>query len=308
MPGGALATPMADYVVSRADPSLMQAALSILPELMGSEALPSTIWIASPRGESSLVLGAAAFVPVLRDFIHPGFRCMLRVVPAYRRQRVGHRLLGALAAEATDWNVPYLHAWRPVTESSSEAQILQALGFRSLSSMCHFIGRVDRALPASTRLEASLRARCKVPGGMTVVPLQEVPRNQVVSLYQRQLGGSPASVDEHITRVLRDEQARAISVGAWDGQRLHGFMLVTLRDGLPQADLWVSEPDQRNGWVAALTLNESLRRIAAAGFGQYRFHCNEHVRATMNFARRSGAECVSVAHCMGLDMKQAAAT
>jgi GNAT superfamily N-acetyltransferase len=289
--------------IFRAGPAQTQAALTLLPELLGCESLPPSLWLAR---SSSGLLGAGAFIPVLKDASHPGFRCMLRVLPGHRRQQVGRALLTSVLAEAGRWGVPYLHAWQPVRPQSDEAQALSALGFRRLSQMNHFVGSVDRALPASRRLEAGLRARARVPARMSVLALHEVPRDQVVSLYQRQLGGSLASVGQHIEHSLECEQARAVSVAAWDGQRVHGFMLLRMHDGLPQADFWVSEPDQRNGWVAALTLHESLSRIEAIGFKHYRFHCNENVRATMNFAHRTAAECVAVTHCMGIDLRSGA--
>jgi GNAT superfamily N-acetyltransferase len=291
-----------------AGPELTHAALSLLPELLGSEALPSRIWVASAGDRPSCLQGAATFIPVLRNTTHPGFRCLVRVLPEYRRQGIGRALIGALHAEAQRWNLPYLHAWQPVDAHGAEAAVLRTLGFRTLSLMHHFVGSTERSLQASARLEASLRARRREQGGVEVVPLHTVPRDQVVSLYQRQLGGSSEAIGQHIGHLLQDEGARAISVAAWDGQRVQGFLLLSLSSGVPQADFWVSEPDQRNGWVAALMLHESLRRLAEAGFTQHRFHCNEHVRATMNFARRSGADCVAVQHCVGIDINASAAS
>jgi GNAT superfamily N-acetyltransferase len=290
-----------------AGPELTHAALSLLPELLGSEALPSRIWVASAGHRPSCLQGAATFIPVLRNTTHPGFRCLVRVLPEHRRQGIGRGLIGALHAEARRWNLPFLHAWQPVDVHSTESAVLGALGFRSLSLMYHFVGSTERSLQASARLEASLRARRREQGDVVVVPLHTVPRDQVVSLYQRQLGGSTEVIGQHIGHLLQDEGARAISVAAWDGERVQGFLLVSLNHGVPQADFWVSEPDQRHGWVAALMLHESLRRLAENGFTQHRFHCNEHVRATMNFARRSQAECVAVQHCMGIDVNASAA-
>jgi GNAT superfamily N-acetyltransferase len=291
-----------DCTVGPAGPQLTLAALSLLPELIGAEALAPRLLVAYAPDQRSRPLGAAAFVPRLRDLTHPGFRCALRVLPAFRRQGIGHALLQALAEEARRWNVPRLHAWRPVDEASEEAAALQALGFARLSTMHHFIGTVDRALPAAERLESSLRARMRAPETVRIVPLHEVPREQVVSLYQRQLGGSTTSVGEHLSRVLHDEPARAISVAAWDGERVLGFMLLAMRDGCPEADFWVSDLGRRNGWIAALTLHASLQRIGALGLREYRFHCNEHVQATMNFARRTEALCVARTHCLGIDV------
>jgi hypothetical protein len=245
---------------------------------------------------------------VLRNTTHPGFRCLVRVLPEHRRQGIGRALIAAVQAEARRWNLPYLHAWHPVDAHGAEAAALQALGFRTLSLMHHFVGSTERSLLASARLEASLRARRAEQGGVVVAPLHTVPRDQVVSLYQRQLGGSGEAIGQHIAQVLGDEAARALSVAAWDGQRVHGFLLLALKSGMPHADFWVTEPDQRHGWVAALMLHESLRRLAAAGFTQHRFHCNEHVRATMNFARRSQAECVALQHCMGIEVDRSAAS
>lgn len=291
-----------------AGPELTLAALSLLPELLGSEALPSRIWVASAGDRPSWLQGAATFIPVLRNTAHPGFRCLVRVLPEHRRQGIGRALIGAVQAEARRWNLPYLHAWQPVDAQGAEAGVLRALGFRTLSLMHHFVGSTERSLLASARLEASLRGRRTGQGGVVVVPLTTVPRDQVVSLYQRQLGGSGEVIGQHIAHVLEDEAARALSVAAWDGQRVHGFLLLALKRGVPHADFWVTEPDQRNGWVAALMLHESLRRLAEAGFALHRFHCNEHVRATMNFARRSQAECVAVQHCMGIELDRSAAS
>lgn len=293
-----------EWLVGPADASLKHAALSLLPELVGAELLPSRLWIASARGRPAEVFGAAAFVPVLRDQQHPGFRCFVRVLPRYRRRGIGRSLLLQMLDEARRWDVPRLNAWWPVDENGPEAQVLRAMGFTRSSTMHYFTGEVAKALPASARFVAALRARGRVPAGVATVPLHEVPRHQVVALYQRLLGGSWASTEARITRVLEDSQARALSVAAWDSRRLFGFMLMTLRDACPEADFWVSDPDQRNGWVAALTLQGALEQLAALGYGGYRFHCNEHVHATMNFARRSGAQCIAQTHCLAIGVEE----
>lgn len=292
-----------EYSVSEVTPARTTALLTMLPELMTAECLPPRSWIAHLNGRQSALIGAAAFVPSLHDDLAPGFRCLARVLPDHRRRGVGRQLLARLIAEAECWGVSDLQSWQAYGPGE-QASFLRALCFAPSLAVYHFRGTVAQSLSMIQAREANMRAHGRIPGSMAVVQLADVPLEAVIEMYYRQVRGSESALRRHITESLQRDDCRALSVAAWDGKRLAGFLLADVHGNTPKADLWLSDPELRSGWVATLTLNGVLQRVASMGKSQFRFHCNERAQATLNFARRTGAVLEATHHNFVLPMRQ----
>lgn len=266
-------------------PEEIAASYTLLPELLGAVTLAPDALLVCDIAQDSRPLGAAALVPVLHDSRQPGFRGFIRVLPSYRRRRLGCALAAALAQRAAAWGVPWLHAWDAVSDGPEQA-FLAAAGFTPAMKVLHFRGEIERALSLATRRLHALQHHGRIPPCARVVPLAEVPLDAIVALYRCQLGH--ASHDS-IARALTDASCRETSAAVCDGSRLLGFLLTRPGEAMPTAELWVSDPSCRHGWVAAMTLQAVLARVAERGAHAFRFHCNDRTQATLNFAHAVGA-------------------
>jgi GNAT superfamily N-acetyltransferase len=271
-----------------------QAVLMLLPELLTAEVLPPRWWVAHLPGRPEALVAAAAFVPRLRDPEAPSFPCLLRVLPAYRRQGIGRALVARLIEDACRWEVDALASWQAC--EGGDADFLQAVGFKPYLAVYRFVGDLTRALLLCARRERALRAHGRIPVNMQVVPLSEAPLDAVVALYCSHAGVPLATARRRIETALDDQSCRVLSVAALDSSGVAGLLLAAEKQGVPEADLWLSDPGRRNGWVALMTLHASLQRAAQIGATRFRFHCNERALATLNFARSCGAQREAVRH------------
>lgn len=286
------------YRVARAEPGQSLAALALMPELLNSPVLPAHFWVAHLRESTSMVVGAAAFVPLIHHAIWPGYRCTAQVLPGWRRQGVGRALMDGLRQEAQRWDLRYLHAWNDVIDGGTEARFLQACGFGMGHTLQHFVGRASRALARMQPLVDRLQTRGRVPAEFALQPLQDVPLQAVAALHQREFGGSIQGAVAQIETALKMPLISQLSKGLWDGQQLAGYLLAgtgaATDSTAPHCDTiavqyWASAPGQRHGWAAAVLLHDFLQRAVACGYDDVRFHCNDQTRATLNIARAIGS-------------------
>ena len=272
-------------LVVPAPAALVAASYSLLPELLTAEVLASDVLVAIDPRHPSRPLGAAAFLPTLHDEQLPGFRGLVRVLPAWRRRGIGRALAHELSRHAAQWGVAWLHAW-DAHSPGPEASFLQSTGFDACLSVHHFVGDIETALAMSSARVELMRVRGRIPRSVAVVSLVEVPIASILGLYRSQMGFAS---HEEIASNLQQQDCRADSTAVLDGDRLLGFLLTRPGGDLPAADLWIVDSAERNGWAAALVLQATLQRMAQRGARGVRFHCNDRALATQNFARRIGA-------------------
>lgn len=276
----------------------------LLPELLSAEAWPPTWWVAHLEGRPEALVAAGALVPRLRDPAAPAFPCLVRVLPGYRRLGIGRALIARLADDAARWDVDALSSWE--AHDGAEAAFLRATGFAPDLAVHHFVGEVAQALPLCAQREQALRARGRIPASIRLLPLHEASLDAVTGLYRSHVGGSDAAIRRRIEAALAEPSCRQLSVAAVDESGLAGFLLATLQGGVPMADLWISDPSRRFGWVALMTLHASLQRAADMRATHFRFHCNERAVATLNFARQCGARQVATNYGYRLNLQPGA--
>lgn len=289
------------FVITEAAGAAVAGALTLLPELLESQLQPSRAWVAHLSGQPSALLGAAAAVPLLHDAAAPGFRCIARVLPAFRCRGIGRGLVRAMAGDAAAWGAERLHAWYAHGDGA-EAAFLGALGFVPHTRVHHFVGATAPALAMCGERLRALIEHGRIPPDAQLLPLHEVDLAAAARLYSHHLGGSPSVLRQRLARDLADEPCRALSVAVRCGSQLAGLLLVKHREGLPDADLWISHPKHRHGWVSLMTLHGALQRCAERDEPHYRYHCNDAAQATLNFARRSGARRVALHRTFRLEL------
>lgn len=277
--------------------------LALLPELLEQDTQPSRLWAAHLVDRPAALVGAAAVLPVLHDTCAPGFRVIARVLPAYQRRRIATALLHFARTEACDWGVSRLHSWYAHAPSGVSA-FLRSVGFQSHESVHHFIGETEHSLKICSSRLNTWRTRGRIPPDACVVPFDSVDLSSVVRLYRSHSGGSLRSLQTRLASDLQREAVRQLSVAVVRNDELLGFLLTKCPSASSvEADLWISRPDHRLGWVSLLSLHGTLQRCLAIGAKQHRFHCNGSARATLRFAQQTGARQMAVHHTYRLELQ-----
>jgi hypothetical protein len=122
------------------------------------------------------------------------------------------------------------------------------------------------------------------------VPLAEAPADEVIRLVAPSFAALPHDVAWRIAPGSVYGYDRALSLVLLHGAARVGGAVLCRRFGeRVDMDVGVVAPELRHGW-ANLMLVEGMARLGhAAGVTRCRFSCEEHVRDTLNLARRSDA-------------------
>lgn len=284
--------PGVGYSVNQAAVDQTAAVFALLPELLSASALPSRFFIAHVTGDTSRLLGAAAFVPQVQNSISPGFSGQCRVLPAFQRLGIGRALVQRLADDARGWDVTQLLSWSQHEESDAATAFLRATGFRPGMAMHHFT--LDTALmrASALRMYQSLNARGRIPANAMAVPLAQVPTERAAALLSCVFGDPLAHTRAKVERTLAHPMGRALSFGLWDGATLTGLMLAgaSESDGIPEVFFLVSDPAQRSGWQPALLHEHFTRAMEEGGHAHARYRCNDRTPSSLNLVRRANAK------------------
>lgn len=281
---------MPNFVVKKASFEQTTAVLSLLPELMSTEILPPDFIVAHPHDDPSRILGATAFIPKIHNTERPGFICYCRVLPAFRKQGIGSTLIQHLAKQVASWDVDYLHTASTYDDGSSEADFLKRLGFEVSGSMHHFMSHAATTLPMLQRLVKALYGRGRVPNGFAIKPFSDTEPDALASLFCRQFGGSMTHARNQVELALKEPSGEKLSLSLADGNQLAGFLVASHDNTSLEVKYWVTDPAFGQGWSAALLLDGCLSRANNLGFTQGRYSCNDKTRATLNIARKTGAQ------------------
>ena len=273
---------MEDIRVTMATDAEGRACLALLPEARGRAV---ELLIARSRG---VFAGAAAIH--WQSWSKPGgFPLSIHVMPEWRGQGVGRRLLAAaadLAAEETDGFWPFL----PVAEQGVEARFMLAQGFRLHGRQLYFKARIDGLLDNISPLLARLRRRT---GHSNQVEIQAIPDHLYQTLgwmVSSELGGGPQSAAERMRRLAEAPDSKDRSqVAIIDGQAA-GVILWRVENGEAIVDGRVVGIPWRGGPINLMLLEAGLLCGKAEGLVHVNFHCDETVKDTVSLARRAGAE------------------
>lgn len=283
-----------EFVVETARPSQTTAVLTLLPSLLSANALPSRFIIARCKKNQSQIFGATAFVPQIISTQWPGFAMHLQVLAKYRRQGIGSALLNQLKIEAKNWNIDYLHTVEHVEDTSEQAQFLTQHHFQASSNMHYFISQMHATLPMLSRLVSALHRRKRVPDGFVLQPLIEADLDKAADLFALEFNTPKAHAKQVVQQALNQPMGNEISLALCNTNELAGFLIGKQNNDLPEVSYWVSAPEYRQGWTAALLLEGFVRQANERGIVQGGYSCNDKTTATLNIARKSGAELTAI--------------
>lgn len=270
---------MQEINVTRATDAEARACLALLPELAGGQ---PELLIARRAGD---LAGAAGVVWRVRPDPN-GFPFSIHVVPAYRRQGVGRRLLEAAVSLAED-ETEGLWSRMILDEDVAAVGFARACGFAARRGRQDFEAPLEALLSHLQPLLQRLRRRA-LGDEPEIIPLAAAPRDEVAWLVTAELGGDPL-------RVLASLGHQAVDgrVALVDG-RAAGAILWTSEGNLARVEARVVAAAHRGGPLNLRLLEAGLLAGVAEGLVRLSFYCDDTVRDTLKLAQRCAATRTSV--------------
>ncbi len=254
---------------------------AMLPEAFPPAGPAPDLFVA--LGHAGGLLGAAAMAWFPR-----GFPVLAWVDPAARRQGIGRALLRA-AADAAAGETMALLAWSSVEEGCAAAEFLQAAGFKATRRLLGFETDGVRFAALITTLRSRVQAAGRVPADAPVIPLSSASPAAIIRLVMPEFGAMLHDVAWRLQPGISGGYDQALSFVVVQGSEALGCMLVRREHDVLEIDLNLVGPAHRRGWVNLLLLEAVACRGREAGVTRFRFHCEAHVRDTLNLGRRTGA-------------------
>jgi hypothetical protein len=186
-----------------------------------------------------------------------------------------------------------LHSWASEVEGSPAAAFCSAVGFEPRSRVFEFDADGVRFYKMIKSIHDRLAKSGKIPSELRIVSLREAPLEQVTALVGSQFADVPLSTVMALSKGLvnYDQDKSAVLM---KGQEVKGALLYLWNSGNPVIDVNVVAPELRRGPGNVLLLEAATRKGLEGRATGFRFRCEEHVRDTLNLARRSGAKLASV--------------
>jgi GNAT superfamily N-acetyltransferase len=276
-------------VIRPASDAEARACRVLMPETFSATYAPE-LWVALDRAVSKLVgAGAVGWQPLPPG---PGFPVQVHVIPSHRRRGIGTALMQRMV-DACTGHTERLHSWTNEAEGSPAAAFCAALGFVPRSRVLEFDADGARFYAMIKSIHDRLAKNGKIPADLRIVSLREAPLERVTALVRSAFADVPLSTVMALSKGLinYDQDKSAVLM---KGHEVKGALLYLWNDGNPVIDVNVVAPELRNGPGNVLLLEAATRKGLEGRATGFRFRCEEHVRDTLNLARRSGAKLAGV--------------
>jgi GNAT superfamily N-acetyltransferase len=273
---------MFELTVKPAQPHEEPFAGALLADLYGRPMIPHVARIANAS------VGAVAIDWVNRE-PDARFALHVHVLPAFRRQGIGRRIVDHVAAMVAG-ETDALRSYGAFEEESERAAFARACGFTPAKRHLHF--RMDGA-PLVANLEgllARLEARGRVPETLRIVPAREAPQDDLAMLLAASLGTLQPRLAGLLAMAAQAHDGIDLdkSVAVMDGDVLAGALVYRWNDGAPVIEGNVVAPAYRAGPVNLMQLLAATRNGLAGGATAFTYICDETVTDSVNLARRGG--------------------
>jgi GNAT superfamily N-acetyltransferase len=265
--------------IRRARDAELRAARLLLPGAFAPGEAPEVL--IALRDEA--LVGAAAV-----GWTSGGFPLDVHVVRSARRHGVGRALVEA-ACRFVDGETERLRAWSLVVEGSPAADFSAATGFTVTQRFLGFETDGVKLVEVTGAIQRRLERAGKIPATARLVSLSEAPRGEIIQLVLNEVAVVPATLAARIGAQDGGGYDNDLSTVLMVDGKVGAAALMTRNGDIVRLEVTVVAPALRHGWANALLLGEATRRGIASGAKRCRFFCDEHVRETINAARRIAA-------------------
>ncbi|HLK19915.1 MAG TPA: GNAT family N-acetyltransferase [Bryobacteraceae bacterium] len=248
----------------------------LLPETFHNAAARN--YLIGIRDEAPRIVSAAAYRQTPDAITH----LRIHVVPAFRRQGVGSRIVERLAREGVG-------SMSGVAEMETAAKTFcERNGFDLKESLT----TVEAEMAEMKEFTGRLRARLQLPPGARVIPLEQAPVDQVASLHAQHVA-QEGELNQWRGLLAQSPEMNISPVAMLDGQ-VAGILLGKVEGDTAVVETRVVAPGRYGSWVNATLLAEALAIGWAHGARRARFSYTDSNHDTQKLARRLGAKITSV--------------
>lgn len=233
-------------------------------------------YLLAVRDQAPHIVAAASFRACEAAISH----LRLHVLPPFRRQKIGTRIIEHLARRGS------LEGISEITREPAALPFCERNAFRRLDALT----TVEAEIAAMREYAGRLRARLPLPPGAAIIPLSDAPKDQVAGLHALHVAHD--DLNPWRARVAESKAMHHSPVAMLDG-RVAGMLLWELKGATAVVASRVVDPVHQGGWVNAVLLAEGLDGAWNGGARRVRFSYTDSNRDTRKLARRFQAETVS---------------
>lgn len=282
-----------NWVVRPAAYSEWEHALSIIPEVLVSPALPQKLFVVTPFDHPAHIVASGGFIPTIKDAQMPGFPVFVRVLTPYRKKGIGKLLIRELAHDVRAWNVPNLLSWQAYAHGAEHA-FLNACGFSAYLKI-HKFQVVRESAQILLRLLERYQQKDRSLKGLQLSPFTDDLIHQVAPLYCAHFMVSYEVGVQRLRQMIVLPQVSLLSSVAYLDSKPVGFIIGYLdQENVPKVDFWTTSPELRNTATSLMLLCHFVRNAYDHGYSVARFDSNDHARATIRIAARLNAQTLEV--------------
>ena len=200
-------------------------------------------------------------------------RVDIQVIPPSRRRGIARMLIAALSDVATASGVTALDAFTIADANSDTETFWNRLGFSAFKTIYEFEAEVMDVHESTLPLLTRIREKGRIPSNARLVPIAEVPRDQLVALHSAHLGGSAEAIMPLVSGERIDGFDQQISLALMLGDQLAGVALCrqTTDPEVWREDSFIIAPSMRNSYAMLWIINEQALRGYKVGVRRFRF-------------------------------------
>jgi GNAT superfamily N-acetyltransferase len=258
---------------------------SVVRQLLPHPAQDGADIFVAAEADNPKPIGAAAiwFTPS-RHFPETG-NFVLHVAEAQRRRGAGRALLESLISAARDIGAKQLKT-SPLEEQSAGFQFLLVCGFEFGAPTITCEAPIEDFANLLRPLHDRLEKRGKIPAGGRVLPLSQVPGENVCRLMIDYLGFPSEAVAERFRSTEHGFSQTLSRVALLDG-KIVGAFLITYQKAVATIEATAVLPAHRHSWVNVALRFSAVEEGLARGVERIRFSANGNLhRDTVNHAAR----------------------
>lgn len=256
----------------------------LLPEVFRWGTAPDFV-LASSQNPLRFLGGAAWVVGRRRSDGRPLLKIAVRVAGPNRGQGIGTQLLNRLEAAACRRGIDVLSASADVLRDREWTDFLVTRGFRPILRLHTFEADMRRMAEFFISRRDLLADRGKIPAGVSIVPVRDVPARRVAEFFAAHLGGIDDQVDSHL-RARADGTTNSLGYALLIAGEPRAALLHRLEGSTATIDALAVAPSLRGdgarvGWANMMITARAFEHYSTNGIERVRYVISESNRMVM---------------------------